>query len=254
MASGAEIITLQFKPDLAGIQQAENHLQALAARFHAALATAYAGAANGANVMVNVPQGRGGIGGGGGGGGAGGGGAGGAPNPGGAPPTPGGGPPPPTPTPADTNAERLAAIAKGAARGFGSGINSMSPMTSPYGSPGATALAGGFGAVEGAIGAAGAAFGPLGAVGGALAVAQFRAFERDVRAPIEKTGEEVADIVGSLERHGISVSDESIRGFVKARNVANRREYEGKKRAYRLSQETGVIWGSLSSVLSGIGL
>lgn len=96
--------------------------------------------------------------------------------------------------------------------------------------------------------------GPLGVVGGALAVSQFRAFERDVRAPIEKTGEEVADIVGSLERHGISVSDESIRGFVKARNVANRREYEGKKRAYRLSQETGVIWGSLSSVLSGIGL
>lgn len=249
-----EIITLEFKPNLAGIQQAENHLQALAARFQIALSSAYAGAAQGANLGANLAVG----GGGGGGGGAGGGGAGGTPNPGGqgAPggggggtPAPGGGPPgnpggsPPTPG-------FFSQIGSSALQGAGGAISGANPAL--VASPMALGVSGGLGALSGA---AGGVAQKIPVIGDYLALG-VKAFEQGIMTPIERTAGEVSGIVGQMARYGFEVSDDDISNFSKERLIANRRQFKAERRATRVTYEDALSnpLQAVSYSLSALGI
>lgn len=245
----AEIITLQFKPDLAGIQQAENHLQALAARFQIALSSAYAGAAA-SNANFNGPT-PGGGGGGGGGGGAGGGGANGSPNPGGRGIRAGWGTVDDLQSSSSVQSPSLRGqFGQAIASGAGAGVSGAN--TALVGSPTALGVAAGLGGLQGA---AGLVAQKVPVIGDFLALG-VRAIGEAAKAPAESAAAEVAGIVGQMSYYGFSVSDEDIKTFAQERGIAHRRRYKDYQRAYRVAypEALGEPLQAASFSLSVLGL
>lgn len=151
--------------------------------------------------------------------------------------------------------------------GAGQGLGNLTPAT--VNSPEIAMREAGLGAAKGLIttaasvvgGAVGSLGGPVGtAIGaaagnalGSYAEAQFNQLSESIHRPEDRTAARLAAYTGTLEAHGIHVSDKFLQQQARLGISIERRRLDGERRAERIAKETGVHMNSTAWGVSRLG-